>query len=706
MTGAAARLCDGRRRAICLDLSPLASFIAYCVNSCMPGSSFQTQAELIIKDAKEKYGWMFQTKHSNGSFGEINYVLWSNSYYCCNCGTEIIFWESAVDKAGGKIMDVFQCPDCGVRVKKSDLDKVNEIRYDNITRSNLNETKRVPVLINYSYQGKRYEKKPDGYDLDILDKIIRSEPSSWIPLDKTYAGDELSRCYRDGIEYFFQYYTKRTLLVLSHIKSLVKDIPIFNYLITKLAFQTTIMYRYTYMNGCWGAGGGPMSGTLYVPSLFKELNVFGQLDGLTNARNKIEINDNANNVLISTQSVLDLSLLREGSIDYIFTDPPFGKNFMYSEMNRISEMWLKVHTNSQDECIISNSQKKDFLAYQNLMQGAFQQYFRLLKPNKWMSVEFSNTSAMVWACIQNAIQNAGFVIANISALDKKKESFKAVTTTTAVKQDLVITCFKPSDEMTNLFESSENTSLNVWDFVEELLEHLPVHMQKEHTTTAVVERSPKILYDRMIAYYVQHNYPVPMNAAEFQKGLRDHFVERDGMYFTATQVVEYEDKKSKTSDFQAPSLFVSSEADGITWIKNELKDHEQTYSELQPKWMQAMVAGKKGDQIPELMQILEENFIKNEAGVWHNPDPENEADLERVRTRKLLHEFAIYVETAQKPKAKIKEARLEALRCGFKQCYKDRDFATIMAVSSKLPESLLTEDEVLLQYYDIASMRV
>ena len=277
---------------------------------------------------------------------------------------------------------------------------------------------------------------------------------------------------------------------------------------------------------------------------------------------------------------------------------------------------------------------------------------------------------------------------------------------TAVKQDLAITCFKPSDEMTNLFESSENTSLNVWDFVEELLEHLPVHLQKEHTTTAVVERSPKILYDRMIAYYVQHNYPVPMNAAEFQKGLKEHFVERDGMYFTATQVVEYEDKKSKTSEFQAPSLFVSSEADGIVWIKNELADHAQTYSELQPKWMQAMVAVKKGDQIPELMQILEENFLKNDAGVWHNPDPENEADLEKVRTRKLLNEFKIYVETAQKPKAKIKEARLEALRCGFKQCYKDKDFATIMAVSSKLPDSLLTEDEVLLQYYDIASMRV
>ena len=129
-----------------------------------------------------------------------------------------------------------------------------------------------------------------------------------------------------------------------------------------------------------------MSGTLYVPSLFKELNIFGQLDGLVNARNKIPINENPNNVLISTQSILDLRLLKDNSIDYIFTDPPFGKNFMYSEMNRISEMWLKAYTNNSDECIISNSQKKDFSMYQTLMQGAFQQYFRVLKSGKWMSV--------------------------------------------------------------------------------------------------------------------------------------------------------------------------------------------------------------------------------------------------------------------------------------------------------------------------------
>lgn len=71
-----------------------------------------------------------------------------------------------------------------------------------------------------------------------------------------------------------------------------------------------------------------------------------------------------------------------------------------------------------------------------------------------------------------------------------------------------------------------------------------------------------------------------------------------------------------------------------------------------------------------------------------------------------MREFKVYVEVAQKPRGKIKEARVEALRAGFKQCYQDKDFATIVAVGDRIPQNLLTEDEQLLQFYEIASSRV
>ena len=706
MTGAASRLCDEPRRAICVDLSPLASFISFCVNSNTRADWFQTQANRLIKDAEDELSWMFATKHLNGDEGVINYVLWSDSYVCPNCGSELVYWNTAVDKEKGKILDSFQCPICSSQVSKSMLEKMRETVFDNISPKTLSVTKRTPVLINYTYKGKRYEKKPDSEDLAIIQKIADLKPTDWIPLDETYEGDELARCFRDGIEYFYQYYTKRNLLILSKIKSQIDSDSILNYMITKLAFQSTIMYRYTYMNGCWGAGGGPMSGTLYVPSLFKELNVFSQLKDLASSRRKIPVPSKNGNVITATQSVLDLANIKNESIDYIFTDPPFGKNFMYSEMNRLSEMWLKVHTNSKEECIICNYQNKEFLQYQELMQGAFLEYYRLLKHGKWMSVEFSNTSAKVWSCIQNAIQNAGFVISNVSALDKKKESFKAVTTTTAVKQDLVITCYKPSEKLTVKMSNASSNVNNVWVFISEHLDHLPIHLKKGNATTTVIERSSKILYDRMISYYVRHGYPVPLNSKEFQTGLAERYIEKDEMFFTPIQAAEYDEKKKLAPEFVPMGIIVSDESNGIQWLKNQLRNNPKTYQEIQPEWMQAINGIRKGDILPELKQLLEENFIEIEGGKWRLPNMQDDVDKDAMRTKSLLREFKIYVEAASKPKAKIKEARVEALRAGFKQCYIDKDFKTIVMVGDKIPQNLRDEDEVLLQFYEIALNKV
>ena len=461
------------------------------------------------------------------------------------------------------------------------------------------------------------------------------------------------------------------------------------------------MYRYTYMNGCWGAGGGPMSGTLYVPSLYKELNVFSQLESLIPSRGKIKTNDQPSSVITCTQSTLHINNLKSNSIDYIFTDPPFGKNFMYSEMNRISEMWLKAHTNSNDECIISTSQNKALPDYQSLMTNAFSQYYRILKPGKWLSVEFSNTAASVWTCIQYALQNAGFVISNVSALDKKKGSFKAVTTTTAVNQDLVITCYKPSTLLISKLETGYVKNETVWDFVDEYLSHLPVYIERNNATTTVIERSPKILFDRLISYYVVHGFPVPMDAAAFQTGLRERYIENDGMFFTPVQAAEYQEKKKAAPEFIPMGLIVSDEANGIEWLKRELQK-PQTYQEIQPNWLQAVGAVRKNDIIPDLRQLLDENFIEEANGKWRLPNIQDDKDVNALRPTSLLREFKIYVEAASKPKVKIKEARVEALRAGFKQCYIDKDFKTIVMVGDKIPQNLRDEDEVLLQFYDIA----
>ena len=220
------------------------------------------------------------------------------------------------------------------------------------------------------------------------------------------------------------------------------------------------------------------------------------------------------------------------------------------------------------------------------------------------------------------------------------------------------------------------------------------------------ERDQRILYDRLISYYVQNGLQVPISSRDFQLGLHERFVERDGMYFTALQASEYEQKKIKAPEFVPMGIMVSDEVNGIEWLKNQLRGKPQTYQDIYPNFIKALNAVRKGDQIPGLDVLLEENFIQNNDGTWRLPNVEDDVDLEKLRTKALLKEFKLYLEVCRKPRGKLKDVRVEAVRAGFKQCYSDKNFADIILVGDRIPQNLLTEDEVLLQYYDIASSKV
>src|SRR5208337_4639136 len=94
--------------------------------------------------------------------------------------------------------------------------------------------------------------------------------------------------------------------------------------------------------------------------------------------------------------------------------------------------------------IIDKFKNKNLMSYQHLMMECFSESFRVLKPGRWMTVVFSNSRASVWNTIQVSLQQAGFVVAEVSALDKILGSYRQVTSTTAVKQDLVISAYKPN----------------------------------------------------------------------------------------------------------------------------------------------------------------------------------------------------------------------------------------------------------------------
>ena len=689
----------GQRHCICSDLSPIASFIASVYNSPVDEVIFKEQAQRVLDKVEKEYGWMYDTIDSIGNHAVIKSVVWSDIFVCPSCGSEIVFYNST--EGNGK--KTLRCKKCGSLYEKKGLEKSQETYYDDRTGDSITTTKTVPVKIIYKQGGRGSGIKDlDNFDKELLNKISAFPIDNWFPIDLLNDGYNTHQPMQSNkIFRVHQFYTKRNLIILSAIYKEVYGNPVLMLWFTSQLINVSKMNRY---RPEVSFPYNPLNGTLYIGSQTCESNVFdaykNKIDKFFNAFKFIK---HYNVISVGSGTKVSLS---NNTIDYIFVDPPFGSNIMYSDLNYIWESWIKIRTNNKEEAIINPYQSKDLFEYQQLMSNSFKEFYRVLKPGKWMTIEFSNTSASVWNSIQNALQGVGFIIANVAALDKKQGSFKAVTTTTAVKQDLVITCYKPSDKLTDKFFQTGGSKENVWDFIDEHLLHLPVHIEKGNATTSVVERSPKILFDRLISYYVQKGFAIPMDAQEFQQGLHERYAERDGMFFTAAQAVEYEEKKLKAPGFVPMGIMVSDEANGIEWLKNELRNNPQTYQDIYPNFIKALNGIRKGDQIPGLNVLLEENFIQNEDGTWRLANIEDDVDLEKLRTKALLKEFKLYLEVCRKPRGKLKDVRVEAVRAGFKQCYSDKNFADIILVGDRIPQNLLTEDEILLQYYDIASSKV
>jgi len=387
------------------------------------------------------------------------------------------------------------------------------------------------------------------------------------------------------------------------------------------------------------------------------------------------------------------------------------------------------------------------------MTACFKEAYRILKPGRWMTVEFHNSKNSVWNAIQEALQTAGFVIADVRTLDKQQGSFKQVTSASAVKQDLIISCYKPNGGLEERFKLEAGTEQGVWDFVRTHLRQLPVAVvtsrgsrvtgqsdsglgTQDSRLEIVAERQNYLLFDRMVAFHVQRGVTVPLSAAEFYAGLVQRFSERDGMYFLPEQVAEYDKKRMTVREVLQLQLFVTDEASAIQWLKQQLVRKPQTFQEIHPQFIKEIGGWQKHEKPLELSELLEQNFLRYDGkgevpnqihsylstnfkelrnlpkdderlrakgkDRWYVPDPNKAGDLEKLRERSLLKEFEDYRTSSQK---RLKVFRLEAVRAGFKKAWQERDYATIITVARKVPENVLQEDPKLLMWYDQALTR-
>jgi hypothetical protein len=246
------------------------------------------------------------------------------------------------------------------------------------------------------------------------------------------------------------------------------------------------------------------------------------------------------------------------------------------------------------------------------------------------------------------------------------------------------------------------TEKGIWEFVHMQLDHLPVMSVSGAVLHRVEERTPRSLYDRLVAYYVAHGAHVPMDSADFQQQARDRFPERDDMLFLDNQVAMYDKAKLRADRVETEELFVSNEATAIGWLRRELGHERQTYSDIVGPYMKVAQSIAKHERIPELKVLLEQNFLQDDKGQWYVPDPHKESDLQKLRDRALLKDFEQYRQEILSGQKKLKDFRIEAMRAGFRQCWDDRAYGTIILVAEHLPTQVVEEDPTLLMYYDNA----
>ncbi len=737
----------GARRVVLNDLGPAASFIAAGYNLPFDVDKFQAAATELLNAVEQELGWMYETVHAPGKTGRINFIVWSEVFTCPDCAGEVNFLEEALDESTNKTRSEFPCPHCNAELNKDRLDRSFVTTRDPVTGEAWKRIVLRPVRVNYSFGGETFEKPVDARDLATIERIERlpfpaEVPSTPFPIAEMYHGSRLAPKGFTRAHHLFLSRSAHALAALWRLAANESDVGqrrMMFWFVEQAIWTMSLLNRYRPTG--YSQVSQYLTGVYYVPSQTAELSPWYVLHDAEKRTTKISRLAKAfspmpavpDHAVVTTGTCARMDV-PDDTVDYIFTDPPFGENIYYADLNFLVEAWHGVQTNAEPEAIVDQAKKKGVLDYQALMRDCFREYGRVLKPGRWMTVVFSNSSNAVWRAIQEALGTAGFVVADVRTLDKEQGSYRQVTSS-AVKQDLVISAYKPSEALAQRFELGTGTPDDAWAFVREHLKRVPVFADKDGDLEVVLERTAQTLHDRMIAFFVQRGVSVPFSGPEFFEGLDQRFSKRDGMYFLPDQVTRYDKKRALGGNLRQLSLFVLDEASAIRWLRQLLDGKPQSFQDLQPQFMKAAGSWAKHERTVELKDLLRENFLHydgvgevpapihsylstnlklrnldkshpelREAGRdrWYVPSVHRQGDLEQLRIRALLREFEEYKASTQR---KIKQFRTEAVRAGFKAAYDARDYRTIVEVAAKLPDEVVQEDEKLLMYLDVAMMR-
>jgi len=232
-------------------------------------------------------------------------------------------------------------------------------------------------------------------------------------------------------------FTEQQLAELALLKYLIKKEP--NENIKKslfLAFYNTVgVINRTFHET--PKGGGNHFGYYYryrlasKPAFKNTIQVFeGKIKRVCKGKEEMShsINEDAiNNAQIIKGTATDLSFLKKESVDYIYTDPPYGKKIPYLDLSAMWNAWLDLKVTEEDfqmEAIEGGEHNKTKQEYNELIAQSIREMYRVLKFDRWLSFVFAHKDPEFWHLIINTAESCGFEYVGAVAQKNGQTSFK------------------------------------------------------------------------------------------------------------------------------------------------------------------------------------------------------------------------------------------------------------------------------------------
>lgn len=532
-TGLAALLCDrptevmkhiasqlrlkpqwGPRRAAIYEIGTLGAFISNTM--CHPANptDFEATAKRLIDTVEKELGGIYDAIDPDGKKGEIRHIIWSDVLACPSCQKETSYWEAMVSLSPLKMRDAFHCSHCSTKSPIDFAKRVTERYNDLLLKKTIVRKKRVPVMVHGQTDGKKWRRPVTADDKKRYSQIVKRGASIQSLIEPIVWGDLYRAGYHTGITHLHHFYTHRNFLVLNALWHAIDKEPrelqdaLRLLVLSYNATHSTLMTRVVVKKGQKDfALTGSQSGVLYISSLPVEKNIFHGV------RRKVRTLKEAFSIVYGSKSAVEVHQasstrikLPDESVDYVFTDPPFGDYIPYAEINQINEIWLGRVTDRSKEIIVSHAQGKSVEQYGTLMKRVLGEIARTLKKSGKATLVFHSSKAEVWQALTDAYELAGFGIKATSVLDKIQESFKQVVSTVSVKGDPLLLLEKRNTKARKKNQDAERDAI-----INAILE------KSWPEATDIKELTPERMYSRFVTKCLEEGISVAIDAEAFYK---------------------------------------------------------------------------------------------------------------------------------------------------------------------------------------------